>query len=79
MSEQIDKSKTCLNCPDRWVKDGRSCHSVCPEYLARKARGEALRQKRLEIVTARRDADNFLSENMDRTRKRKKRKKHGQR
>lgn len=32
--------KCCYKCPDRWVKDGKTCHSTCERYINEKAQYE---------------------------------------
>lgn len=32
--------KCCYKCPDRWVKDGKTCHSTCERYAREKAQWE---------------------------------------
>lgn len=52
----------CLNCKDRFVKDGHTCHESCEKYLAfREARAQlnkeiteaAIKEKTVEIVQKR--------------------------
>ncbi len=41
--------KCCFNCPKRWVRDGKTCHSTCPDYLEFWGRNE----KRLQEMRRR--------------------------
>ena len=79
MSGGFDKSKSCYGCPDRWVRDGHRCHSTCKEYLARRAKSDAIQAKRREAVLAQRDAENLIAEGIRKTQKRKKLRSRGQR
>ena len=41
----------CLNCPDRKIIDGKTCHCTCEKYLEFKRINDAMREEKNNIVT----------------------------
>ncbi len=65
--------KCCYKCPDRWVKDGTTCHSTCERYISEKAIHDAQREKeRLERVPPIKSSDFNMLACIHRARKYKK-------
>ena len=56
----FDKTKSCYGCPDRWVKDGTSCHGSCEAYLARKRKHEQELAEQRRQKDEQRGADDFM-------------------
>lgn len=50
-------SGPCKDCKDRWIRDGKTCHSVCEKYLEYKANNEKLIEDRKKRNKAIRDIE----------------------
>lgn len=47
----------CWECPRRWVKDGKTCHSTCGDYLEARAKKDRENEERRARSEAKADAD----------------------
>ena len=52
----------CHGCTERWVTDGKSCHSSCKHWLERRAELDAENAARRAAKKARNDATAFAIE-----------------
>lgn len=55
----MGKVTCCYKCTDRWVKDGKTCHSTCDKYLKQKKKSE----EENAALRERKKIDNFLFKN----------------
>ncbi len=49
----------CLNCPDRKIIDGKTCHSTCKKYLEFKNENEKIREEKNKIRQSAQDLYGF--------------------
>ena len=49
----------CLNCPDRKIIDGKTCHCTCKKYLEFKNENEKIREEKNKIRQSAQDLYGF--------------------
>ena len=47
--------RCCYKCTERWVRDGKTCHSTCQRYADAVAEGERKREMREEALAGERE------------------------